>query len=251
MGLEEGNLESLSSRNEFTLTSGLPERCLQQMLSALDFLAYKGIVHRDIKPENILWSHSLEGPSYHFRLADFGVGKLARFAYSCQGTHWYMAPEILKLRDRSDSYSRIKERQSPKVDFGLSSSPSLTQETCAITVQGARIPKTIFCKRLGMHVRSTGCQSIVLWQSLILLIVPQRLTYLTNISMESELGIATTTLKWLKTMMTCSWILSSHGNYSTHKQPKNLDDPSDFTNPPELRRGNRHPIPGLGYLGPA
>lgn len=116
MGLEEGNLDGLSTSNKFTITSGLPERCLQQMLSALDFLTYQGIVHRDVKPDNILCSRSLGRPTYHFRLADFGVGKLAKYAYSCQGTHWYMAPEILRLRDRSDSDSSIKEQQSPKVD---------------------------------------------------------------------------------------------------------------------------------------
>ena len=116
MGLEEGNLDGLSTSNKFTITSGLPERCLQQMLSALDFLTYQGIVHRDVKPDNILYSRSLGRPTYHFRLADFGVGKLAKYAYSYQGTHWYMAPEILRLRDRSDSDSSIKEQQSPKVD---------------------------------------------------------------------------------------------------------------------------------------
>ena len=116
MGLEEGNLDDLSTDKKFTITSGLPERCLQQILSALDFLAYQGIVHRDVKPDNILYSRSIGRPTYHFRLADFGVGKLAKYAYSCQGTHWYMAPEILRLRDRSDSDSSMKEQQSPKVD---------------------------------------------------------------------------------------------------------------------------------------
>lgn len=116
MSLEEGNLDGFSTDRRFTLSSGRPERCLQQMLSALDFLAYKGIVHRDVKPENILCSRSLEGPGYHFRLSDFGVGKLAKYAFSCQGTHWYMAPEILRLRNCSDSDGRIGERQSSKVD---------------------------------------------------------------------------------------------------------------------------------------
>lgn len=73
MGLEEGNLADLSTDGTFTLTSGRPERCLQQMLSALDFLDYKGIVHRDVKPENILCSLFPEGRGYHFRLSDFGL----------------------------------------------------------------------------------------------------------------------------------------------------------------------------------
>ena len=53
MGLEEGNLDGLSADHKFTLPSGRPELCLQQMLSALDFLAYQSIIHRDVKPENI------------------------------------------------------------------------------------------------------------------------------------------------------------------------------------------------------
>ncbi len=116
MGLEEGSIDKLSDRNQFTLRSGSPERCLKQILSALNFLACQDIVHRDVKPANILFSHSMNGPGYHFRLADFGAGKLAKLAYSYQGTHWYMAPEILKLRMCSDADGDTKERQSPKVD---------------------------------------------------------------------------------------------------------------------------------------
>ncbi len=116
MGLEEGDVRDLSKLDRFTLNSGLPERCLKQMLSALNFLACRDIVHRDVKPDNILFSRSLEGPGYDFRLADFGVGKLVKFAYSCQGTNWYMAPEILQLRNRLDADDKIKQRQSPKVD---------------------------------------------------------------------------------------------------------------------------------------
>ena len=117
MGLEEGSVIDLSNSKSFTLRSGLPQRCLHQMLLALEFLALQGIVHRDVKPDNILFSHSAEGPGHHFRLADFGVGKLVKDAYSCQGTHWYMAPEILVHRTGSDAGNRIKERQSPKVDI--------------------------------------------------------------------------------------------------------------------------------------
>ena len=116
MGLEEKNLDTLSTNGGFTLQSGRPEQCLKQMLSALDFLDYKRIVHRDVKPDNILCSRPSQGPGYHFRLTDFGVGKLAKYAYSCQGTQWYMAPEILRLRTFSNSEGKIREQQTPKVD---------------------------------------------------------------------------------------------------------------------------------------
>lgn len=116
MGLEEGSVDDLSKAGKFTLTSGLPERSLEQMLFALKFLALQGIVHRDVKPDNILYSHSREGPGCQFKLADFGVGKLEKYAYSCQGTYWYMAPEILTYRHCPDANVKIRDRQSPKVD---------------------------------------------------------------------------------------------------------------------------------------
>lgn len=114
MGLEEDHLGRLSANGLFTLNSGRPSCCLQQMLSALDFLASKGIVHGDVKPENILYSH--QGLEYNFRLSDFGVGTLAKYACSYQGSDWYTAPEVLKLRTLSTAGNMVEEQQSPKVD---------------------------------------------------------------------------------------------------------------------------------------
>lgn len=116
MGLEEGSVDDLSNAGRFTLRSGLPERCLEQMLLALKFLAFQGIVHRDVKPDNILYSQSRERSGYDFKLADFGVGKLEKYAYSLQGTNWFMAPEILELRNDTNANSKTNDQQSPKVD---------------------------------------------------------------------------------------------------------------------------------------
>ncbi len=116
MGLEEEDLDGLIGSDTFTHPTGRPKSCLHQMLSALDFLDCKGIVHRDVKPGNILCSRTSKGFEYRFRLADFGVGKLVKFAYSYQGTDEYMAPEILRLKDRTNGEIANKERQTPKVD---------------------------------------------------------------------------------------------------------------------------------------
>jgi len=116
MGLEEGDLEGLINLGKFT-PFGRPKSCLHQMLSALDFLDCKGIVHRDVKPGNILCSRSSEGFDYRFRLADFVVSNLAKFAYSYQGTNWYMAPEMLRLKDQTDYDTTNKQQQTPKVDI--------------------------------------------------------------------------------------------------------------------------------------
>ncbi len=115
MGLEESDLDDLVSDRKFHVF-GRPKSCLHQMLSALDFLDCKGIVHRDIKPGNILCTRSSKGLDYRFRLADFGVSKLVKFAYSYQGTNEFMAPEILRLKDQTNGEIAIKERQTPKVD---------------------------------------------------------------------------------------------------------------------------------------
>ncbi|HKH93594.1 MAG TPA: serine/threonine-protein kinase, partial [Gemmatimonadaceae bacterium] len=68
-------------------------RLLREVLDALDFAHYHGVVHRDIKPENVLLG------SGHAVVADFGIAKAltgsgtltsAGFAI---GTPAYMAPE--------------------------------------------------------------------------------------------------------------------------------------------------------------
>ena len=59
MGLEEGNVAWLTANSTFTLRLGLSEHCLQQMPSARNLLACKGIVRRDVTLENVLWNHSM------------------------------------------------------------------------------------------------------------------------------------------------------------------------------------------------
>ena len=116
MGQEDGDLSHLSNGGWFTLSSRLPERCLHQMLSALDFLVHKGIVHRDVKPQNILYSPALDGSGLQFHLSDFGVGTLAIYARSCQGTFPFMAPEIPRLRKSGTSNAKSQEHQPFKAD---------------------------------------------------------------------------------------------------------------------------------------
>jgi serine/threonine protein kinase len=53
MGLKEGTLESLieSEAN----TSAVANSVFPQMLQALNYIIWKGIVYQDVKPENILY----------------------------------------------------------------------------------------------------------------------------------------------------------------------------------------------------
>ena len=86
---------------------------LEQMLSALDYLASERMCHRDVKPENIIyyWVKSAESPGekvYTFQLADFGLVNHQQQARTECGTAFYRAPE---------SYPAFSTfAQSPKMD---------------------------------------------------------------------------------------------------------------------------------------
>lgn len=90
MGLKEGTLESLvESKADVSV---IANSVFQQMLEALDCIAWKKIIHRDVKPENILYV-SRDG-QYHFQLGDFGLCNRFVDASSVVGSRIYMAPEM-------------------------------------------------------------------------------------------------------------------------------------------------------------
>eukprot|EP00929_Paragymnodinium_shiwhaense_P061395 TRINITY_DN30660_c0_g1_i1.p1 TRINITY_DN30660_c0_g1~~TRINITY_DN30660_c0_g1_i1.p1 ORF type:complete len:632 (-),score=127.43 TRINITY_DN30660_c0_g1_i1:99-1994(-) len=69
---------------------------VRQMLLAVNYLHWHGIVHRDIKLENFLYE---DKHSDHLKLIDFGYSKIwdnaTKMRASC-GTLSYVAPEVLK-----------------------------------------------------------------------------------------------------------------------------------------------------------
>ena len=66
-----------------------------QILLALEYLHYMGIIYRDVKPENILIIH--DG---YIKLTDYGFSKIIDHnrTYTFCGTPEYLAPEIVLLK---------------------------------------------------------------------------------------------------------------------------------------------------------
>ena len=104
--LKEGSVEDLISQDLFTRVPSSVDPLLHQMLQALDYLAYNGMIHRVVKPENILYT-SLPHGGYTFQLTDFGLCNVVSDAHTYAGTPVYMAPEVL---------CNLRIKQTPKVD---------------------------------------------------------------------------------------------------------------------------------------
>ena len=90
-----GDLLSLLSRRDGTLSEEDARFYLAEMIVALHTLHSMGYVHRDIKPENVLLDRL-----GHIKLADFGsAAKLDSTGFvrneMAVGTADYIAPEVL------------------------------------------------------------------------------------------------------------------------------------------------------------
>jgi serine/threonine-protein kinase/endoribonuclease IRE1 len=86
---------------------------LYQMASGLKFIHEKKMIHRDIKPENILIS-VLDG-SARLKISDLGFTKPLKedgihydLASGLKGTEYYMAPELLALKN---STGRVLDKE--------------------------------------------------------------------------------------------------------------------------------------------
>ncbi|KAF4993262.1 hypothetical protein FGRMN_6626 [Fusarium graminum] len=117
MDLQDGDVDTLSQTSVYQDvrdplqggdTIGLP--LLHQMLQALDYLTVRNIIHRDVKPKNILFRQA--GPSFHYRLADFGIATPVLAAthpsfYNQRGTPLFEAPEVVFWDHSQDQTTKI------------------------------------------------------------------------------------------------------------------------------------------------
>jgi serine/threonine protein kinase len=99
----QANLEEFITKKYNGVMPGEIEG-LYQMASGLKFIHEKKMIHRDIKPENVLIS--FDGQRACLKIADLGFTKPLNedgihydLASGLKGTEYYMAPELLVLRN--------------------------------------------------------------------------------------------------------------------------------------------------------
>jgi serine/threonine protein kinase len=87
---------------------------LYQMASGLKFIHERNMIHRDIKPENVLVYSPEKGQRAMLKISDFGFTKPLKedgihydLASGLKGTEYYMAPELLALKN---STGRIRDK---------------------------------------------------------------------------------------------------------------------------------------------
>lgn len=104
---EKGDLEQFIKRYK-RYNKKLSEKNILKILSHISLgikhLHEANIIHRDLKPSNILIDKN-----YNFKIADFGVSKVLgnrfKLAYTCVGTPYYMAPEVIANNKIGYSFS--------------------------------------------------------------------------------------------------------------------------------------------------
>lgn len=104
---EKGDLEQFIKRykklNKKISDKGIL-KILTQISTGIEHLHNENIIHRDLKPSNILIDKN-----YNFKIADFGVSKVInnryKLAYTCVGTPYYMAPEVIANSKMGYSFS--------------------------------------------------------------------------------------------------------------------------------------------------
>lgn len=104
MGLKDGTLAHLIPAESTDAPDDIAASVCYQMLRALDYLDFQGVVHCGLKPENILYT--AQNDQWHFQLSDFGLSKRQDSGGMVTvqgGTKLYQAPEIFSRKQCAKS----------------------------------------------------------------------------------------------------------------------------------------------------
>lgn len=173
MTLHEGSLTKLAKWPNLPFDhKQLSLLVMEQMPSALDYLAGENLIHRDVKPDNILYSSLGEG-RYLFQLADFGLAHHRSLAKTLCGTDPFKAPEL-----RAE-ITQVHACQSPKIDVwslcasiiavqsGFKEFPPQTSDygtiLSTLRAQALQSPMLELMARLHPDRRASAAQILVLF----------------------------------------------------------------------------------------
>ncbi|KAI7888326.1 kinase-like domain-containing protein [Mucor mucedo] len=113
--ISEGDLFSHIT-NCGSLTESSTKIIFKQLFHTTKYLHDSGVVHRDIKPENIMMVNKID---MQVKICDFGLASLQQDNLMTRcGTEYYVAPEVLDLKQKSKLFDQITSKDPSTTAYG-------------------------------------------------------------------------------------------------------------------------------------